>query len=228
MQLGFAEGFALRPVDAFGLPLIFITAWEGLVDRVGIRAGQKLLVLGGGGGIGHVAVQIGKSIGADVYAVDGARKADYIKSLNATPIDYATETVEEYVAKYRIRSAAARSSHHGCRRLTQVSAIAVASILGSQGHTIIQEVYHAYEIRQRPGVQLPHEPSPMELDGDLAESRSPRQAIPDPFYDPNRRHAPARKSDVLSIRKSQPQFIRLATIFEDGYENWLGTPLACN
>jgi len=86
--------------EAAALPLIFITAWEGLVDRVGIRAGQKVLVLGGGGGVGHVAVQIAKSFGADVYAVDGARKADYIKSLAATPIDYATETVEDYVAKY--------------------------------------------------------------------------------------------------------------------------------
>ncbi len=86
--------------EAAALPLIFITAWEGLVDRVGIRARQKLLVLGGAGGVGHVAVQIAKSFGADVYAVDGARKANYIKSLNATPIDYATETVEEYVAKY--------------------------------------------------------------------------------------------------------------------------------
>ncbi|MBD9508150.1 zinc-dependent alcohol dehydrogenase family protein [Ensifer sp. ENS07] len=86
--------------EAAALPLIFITAWEGLVDRVGIRAGQKVLVLGGAGGVGHVAVQIAKSFGAEVYAVDGARKANYIKGLNATPIDYATETVEEYVAKY--------------------------------------------------------------------------------------------------------------------------------
>ncbi|EHJ95047.1 zinc-dependent alcohol dehydrogenase family protein [Agrobacterium tumefaciens] len=90
----------LSMLEAAALPLIFITAWEGLVDRVGIRAGQKVLVLGGGGGVGHVAVQIAKSFGADVYAVDGARKADYIKSLAATPIDYATETVEDYVAKY--------------------------------------------------------------------------------------------------------------------------------
>ena len=84
--------------EAAALPLIFITAWEGLVDRVGIRAGQTLLVLGGG--VGHVAVQIGKAFGADVYAVDGARKADYIESLGATPIDYAKQSVEEYVAKY--------------------------------------------------------------------------------------------------------------------------------
>ncbi|MBX4938431.1 zinc-dependent alcohol dehydrogenase family protein [Rhizobium binae] len=86
--------------QAAALPLVFITAWEGLVDRAGVHAGQKLLVLGGAGGVGHVAVQIAKSFGADVYAVDGARKADYIRSIGATPIDYASEAVEDYVARY--------------------------------------------------------------------------------------------------------------------------------
>lgn len=86
--------------EAAALPLIFITAWEGLVDRVGVVFGQKFLVLGGGGGVGHMAVQIAKAAGADVYAVDAAGKADYIRSIGATPIDYATETVEDYVAHY--------------------------------------------------------------------------------------------------------------------------------
>ncbi|WP_271897437.1 zinc-dependent alcohol dehydrogenase family protein [Candidatus Phyllobacterium onerii] len=86
--------------QAAGLPLAFITAWEGLVDRAGICAGQKVLVLGGAGGVGHVAVQVAKSFDADVYAVDGARKADYIRSIGATPIDYASEIVEDYVKSY--------------------------------------------------------------------------------------------------------------------------------
>ncbi|TCL75781.1 zinc-dependent alcohol dehydrogenase family protein [Rhizobium sp. BK251] len=86
--------------ESAALPLVFITAWEGLVDRADVKAGQKVLVLGGGGGVGHVAVQIAKSFGAEVYAVDGAPKADYIRSLGATPIDYATETLDAYVQKY--------------------------------------------------------------------------------------------------------------------------------
>jgi NADPH:quinone reductase-like Zn-dependent oxidoreductase len=89
--------FSMR--DAAALPLIFITAWEGLVDRAAIKAGQTVLVLGGGGGVGHVAVQIAKARGAMVYAVDGTSKADYIASIGATPIDRA-ETVEDYVARY--------------------------------------------------------------------------------------------------------------------------------
>lgn len=86
--------------EAAAMPLAFITAWEGLVDRVGLKAGQRVLVLGGGGGVGHIAVQIAKAFGSDIYAVDSGRKADYLRGLGATPIDYATASVEDYVSTY--------------------------------------------------------------------------------------------------------------------------------
>lgn len=86
--------------EAASLPLIFITAWEGLVDRVGVRAGQTVLMLGAGGGVGHIAVQIARAFGATVYGVDAAGKADYLRSLGVVPIDYASEDVEAYVAKH--------------------------------------------------------------------------------------------------------------------------------
>ncbi|MBY5590877.1 zinc-dependent alcohol dehydrogenase family protein [Rhizobium leguminosarum] len=86
--------------DAAALPLIFITAWEGLVDRVNLRAGQSLLVLGAGGGVGHIAVQIGIALGAKVYAVDSAAKTEYLRGLGATPIDYGAADVDSYVAKH--------------------------------------------------------------------------------------------------------------------------------
>jgi len=85
--------------EAAALPLVSITAWEGLVDRAQVKAGQKVLVLGGGG-VGHIVAQIAKAAGAEVYVVDGVSKADYLSSLGATPIDYAAETVETYVARY--------------------------------------------------------------------------------------------------------------------------------
>ncbi|MCM2398307.1 zinc-dependent alcohol dehydrogenase family protein [Rhizobium sp. S95] len=86
--------------EAAALPLVFITAWEGLVDRVGVKPGQTVLVLGAGGGVGHIAVQIARAFGAEVYGVDSAGKADYLRSLGAVPIDYASEDVEAYVQKY--------------------------------------------------------------------------------------------------------------------------------
>jgi len=99
---------ALKPAnlsmrEAAALPLVFITAWEGLVDRVklGVNhgAGQSVLVIGGGGGVGHVAIQIAIARGATVYAVDGASKAEYLRSLGAVPIDRA-QSVETYVAAH--------------------------------------------------------------------------------------------------------------------------------
>ena len=58
--------------EAAALPLIFITAWEGLVDRAGVHAGQKVLVHGGAGGVGHIAVQIARAFGAEVFATGSA------------------------------------------------------------------------------------------------------------------------------------------------------------
>ncbi|MFJ9532173.1 zinc-dependent alcohol dehydrogenase family protein [Herbaspirillum sp. NPDC101396] len=86
--------------EAAALPLIFITAWEGLVDRAHVRSGQKVLVHGGAGGVGHIAVQIARAFGADVYATGSAEQREVITGYGATFIDYRTATVEEYVQQY--------------------------------------------------------------------------------------------------------------------------------
>lgn len=82
--------------EAAALPLVFITAWEGLVDRAQVQARQKVLVLGAGG-VGHVAIQIARAFGAEVFAVDKASKQSQIEELCATAIDRHQTTVEEYV-----------------------------------------------------------------------------------------------------------------------------------
>ncbi len=86
--------------DAASLPLIVITAWEGLVDRVGVRAGQTVLIHGGAGGVGHVAVQLARARGAQVFATGSAASLDYITELGATAIDYGAMTVEQYVTRH--------------------------------------------------------------------------------------------------------------------------------
>lgn len=85
--------------DAASLPLAFITAWEGLVDRANLQTGQTLLVLGAAGGVGHLVVQIGRALGAKVYGVDGAAKAPFLQSLGATAIDR-NEDVQAYVDRH--------------------------------------------------------------------------------------------------------------------------------
>lgn len=87
--------------EAAALPLVAITAYEGL-QRAQIKAGQKVLVHGGTGGVGHVAVQLAKYFGADVYATcsGGKSQITVIEQYGATAINYREEKVEDYVAKH--------------------------------------------------------------------------------------------------------------------------------
>ncbi len=85
--------------EAAALPLVFITAWEGLVDRARVRAGQKVLVQGAGG-VGQMVIQIARAFDAEVYAADRAAQRSQIEQLGATAIDRHCTTVEEYVDDY--------------------------------------------------------------------------------------------------------------------------------
>ncbi len=84
--------------EAAALPLITITAWEGLVDRAKIHAGQRVLIHAGAGGVGSAAVQIAKAYGAEVFATVSAEKKKIVEGFGATAIDYRELSVEEYVA----------------------------------------------------------------------------------------------------------------------------------
>jgi NADPH2:quinone reductase len=100
-----ARLLALKPAnltlrEAAALPLNVITAWEGLVDRAAIREGQTVLIQGGAGGVGHIAVQLARAFGAQVFATASGANQDYLARLGATPIDYRETAVEAYVARY--------------------------------------------------------------------------------------------------------------------------------
>jgi NADPH2:quinone reductase len=85
--------------EAATLPLVIITAWEGLVDRAHVAPGHMVLVHGGGGGVGRAAIQIARHFGAAVFATDSEPKRAAIEALGATFIDYRTEPVADYVAR---------------------------------------------------------------------------------------------------------------------------------
>ncbi len=104
-MLADAKLVALKPKtismrEAAALPLVGITAYEGLV-RAGVTQGQKVLVHGGSGGVGHVALQLAKAFGADVYSTGGGdTQLALIEKLGATPINYKTSTVQDYVQEH--------------------------------------------------------------------------------------------------------------------------------
>jgi len=87
----------LSMAEAAALPLVVITAWEGLVDRANTRAGHRVLVHGGAGGVGHVAVQLALARGAKVFATGSGASLEAIRRLGAEPIDYRTTPAEAYV-----------------------------------------------------------------------------------------------------------------------------------
>jgi len=92
------ENLSMR--QAAALPLVAITAFEGLT-RAGIQSGQKVLVHGGSGGVGHIAIQLARHFGAEVYSTGGGDKQlALIEQLGATGINYKTESVEQYVEKH--------------------------------------------------------------------------------------------------------------------------------
>jgi NADPH2:quinone reductase len=80
---------SLSMAEAAALPLVAITAWEGLMDRANLRAGQSALMHGAGGGVGHVAAQIAKAAGAAVVGT-GSRPETLaaIGGLGVTAADY--------------------------------------------------------------------------------------------------------------------------------------------
>ncbi len=92
-------GLSLR--EAAALPLVTITAWEALYDRARLEAGQSVLIHGGAGGVGHVAVQLAKARGARVFAtVSTPEKAEIARRFGADEtIDYRAEQPAAYSAR---------------------------------------------------------------------------------------------------------------------------------
>ncbi len=86
--------------EAAALPLIFITAWEGLVDRAKVHAGRKVLIHGGAGGVGHIAIQLARAFGAEVFATGSAASKAIIEGFGAAAIDYNNTSTEQYVAAH--------------------------------------------------------------------------------------------------------------------------------
>jgi NADPH:quinone reductase-like Zn-dependent oxidoreductase len=98
-----AVEFAPKPanlshVEAAAVPLASLTAWQGLLDHGKLAGGQRVLIHGGAGGVGHFAVQIAKAKGAWVAATCSGSDIDFVKTLGADQaIDYQRQKFEEEV-----------------------------------------------------------------------------------------------------------------------------------
>jgi NADPH:quinone reductase-like Zn-dependent oxidoreductase len=91
----------LSHAEAASVPLAGLTAWQALITKGRLRAGEKVLIHAGSGGVGTFAIQIAKHLGAYVATTCSAKHADLVKRLGADlVIDYENEKFDEVVADY--------------------------------------------------------------------------------------------------------------------------------
>jgi len=89
--------------EAGSLPLVALTAWQALVERAAVKPGQKVLIHGGAGGVGSIAIQLAKHLGATVATTASASNADLVRELGAdVVIDYRTEDFEKLLSGYDV------------------------------------------------------------------------------------------------------------------------------
>jgi NADPH:quinone reductase-like Zn-dependent oxidoreductase len=87
--------------EAGSFPLVGLTAWQALVEMGGLRAGQKVLIHAGSGGVGTIAIQLAKHVGATVATTVSAANADFVRDLGAdVVVDYRTEKFDEVLHDY--------------------------------------------------------------------------------------------------------------------------------
>ncbi|MFF5436542.1 NADP-dependent oxidoreductase [Streptomyces achromogenes] len=93
----------LTMAEAASLPLVALTAWQALVERARVQPGQKVLIHAGAGGLGSVAVQLAKALGAHVATTVSTAKVDLAKDLGAdVVVDYRTQDFEEVLDGYDV------------------------------------------------------------------------------------------------------------------------------
>ena len=101
-----AKATAYKPkstshVEAAALPLTGVSAWQALVDHIGLSSGKKILIHGGAGGIGSIAIQIARYLGVYVPTTVSARDIPSVKELGADEaIDYKNQSFDEMLHDY--------------------------------------------------------------------------------------------------------------------------------
>jgi alcohol dehydrogenase len=104
MTLAKTDNIAQKPKtlsheEAAGLPTVGVTAWQALVDIIGLSKGQKILIHGGAGGVGSIAIQLARYLGAYVATTVGEKDKQFVKGLGADEIiDYKTQTFEDLLS----------------------------------------------------------------------------------------------------------------------------------
>lgn len=89
--------------EAASIPLVGLTAWQALIERAGLKKGQKVFIQAGSGGVGTFAIQLAKHLGATVATTASAASADLVKGLGAdVVVDYRKDDFEKVLSGYDV------------------------------------------------------------------------------------------------------------------------------
>jgi NADPH:quinone reductase-like Zn-dependent oxidoreductase len=89
--------------EAASVPLVALTAWQALVEKAGLRMGQKVFIQAGSGGVGTFAIQLAKHLGATVATTTSTANIEFVKALGAdVVIDYKTQDFEDVLRDYDV------------------------------------------------------------------------------------------------------------------------------
>jgi NADPH:quinone reductase-like Zn-dependent oxidoreductase len=92
---------SLNHQEAAGLPLVGVSAWQALVENIGLSKDQKILIHGGAGGIGSIAIQLAKRLGTYVATTASTNDKQFVQELGADQvIDYKTQSFEDMIHDY--------------------------------------------------------------------------------------------------------------------------------
>jgi alcohol dehydrogenase len=92
---------SLGYLETAGLPLVGVSAWQALVENIGLSKDQKILIHGGAGGIGSIAIQLAKHLGAHVATTVSTNDKEFVQQLGADQIiNYKTEKFEDILQDY--------------------------------------------------------------------------------------------------------------------------------
>jgi NADPH:quinone reductase-like Zn-dependent oxidoreductase len=121
--------------EAAAVPLAAVTALQGLRDAGRVEAGQRVLIIGAGGGVGTFAVQLAKHLGAEVTGVCSTGKVDLVRSLGADRvIDYTREPFTAGDPHDVVFQLAGTASARACRRALTRSGTLVMGSGEARGH----------------------------------------------------------------------------------------------
>jgi alcohol dehydrogenase len=156
----------LRFDQAASIPLVGLTSWQALVDVAGLRAGQKVLIHAGSGGVGSFAIQLAKHLGATVATTVSERNIELVRRLGADiVIDYRKQRFEELARDFdvvfdTVGEETQLRSFAVLKRggvLVTIAGIPTAKFMREWGTNALLVLYAAWANRKATGLAKRHE-----------------------------------------------------------------------